>query len=73
MSDIQDLIHKTTMDCLARGRNEERERIIKLLEQMDWQIYWSVATDGTILETPTPKVLDRQKTIELIKGETKNV
>lgn len=33
MSDIQDLIHKTTMDCLERGKCEEQQRIIKLLEQ----------------------------------------
>jgi hypothetical protein len=32
MSDIQDLIHKTSMDCIERGKIVERERIIKLLE-----------------------------------------
>jgi len=32
MSDIQDLIHKTSMDCIERGKIIERERIIKLLE-----------------------------------------
>lgn len=32
MSDLQDLIHKTSMDCLERGKIVERERIIKLLE-----------------------------------------
>jgi len=33
MSDIQDLIHKTSMDCIERGKLIERERIIKLLEE----------------------------------------
>lgn len=32
MSDIQDLIHKTTMDCLERGRREKQERIINDLK-----------------------------------------
>jgi len=31
MSDLQDLIHKTTMDSIERGRIIEQERIIKLL------------------------------------------
>jgi hypothetical protein len=34
MSDIQDLIHKTSMDCIERGKIVERERIIKLLEEL---------------------------------------
>jgi hypothetical protein len=34
MSDIQDLIHKTSMDCIERGKIVERERIIKLLEEV---------------------------------------
>jgi hypothetical protein len=33
MSDLQDLIHKTSIDCLEKGKRMERERIIKLLEQ----------------------------------------
>jgi hypothetical protein len=36
MSDIQDLIHKTTMDSIERGKVIERERIIKLLESDYW-------------------------------------
>lgn len=31
MSDIQELIHKTSMDCIEKGQRMERERIIKLL------------------------------------------
>lgn len=42
MSDIQDLIHKTTMDCLERGRREEQERIIKLLEERKCGCYCEV-------------------------------
>lgn len=57
MSDIQDLIHKTSMDCLERGKIVERERIIKLLEEEcagDW-----------------PKVVEMSlaNLIALIKGE----
>lgn len=33
MSDIQDLIHKTSIDCIEKGQRMERERIIKLLEE----------------------------------------
>ena len=33
MSDLQDLIHKTSMDCLSKGKQQEQERIIKLLEE----------------------------------------
>ena len=33
MSDIQDLIHKTSIDCIKQGERQERERIIKLLEE----------------------------------------
>ena len=32
MSDIQELIHKTSMDCIDKGQRMERERIIKLLQ-----------------------------------------
>jgi hypothetical protein len=33
MSDLQDLIHKTSMDCIEKGQAMERERIIELLEE----------------------------------------
>jgi hypothetical protein len=33
MSDIQDLISKTTMDSIERGKILERERIIKIVEK----------------------------------------
>lgn len=32
MSDIQDLIHKTTMDSIEKGQAIERERMIKAIE-----------------------------------------
>ena len=32
MSDIQELIHKTSMDCIEKGQRMERERILKMLE-----------------------------------------
>jgi hypothetical protein len=34
MSDIQDLIHKTSMDCIERGKLIERETVIKLVEEL---------------------------------------
>ena len=33
MSDIQELIHKTTMDCLNRGKYQEQDRIVKIIEE----------------------------------------
>jgi hypothetical protein len=60
MSDLQDLIHKTTMECLERGRREERERIIKLLLPI------SEDCDNGVCNC-----LSAQSTIALIKGETK--
>lgn len=51
-------------------RNQENERIIKLLEEMPWQIYQSVALDGKILESVSmPKVLNRDDVLALIKGD----
>ena len=32
MSDLQDLIHKTSIDCIEKGQRMEQERIIKLLK-----------------------------------------
>jgi hypothetical protein len=34
MSDIQDLIHKITMDSIERGKVVERERIIKEIQEI---------------------------------------
>ena len=54
------------------GVIEERERIIKLLEEMPWQIYQAVALDGKILESVSmPKVFNRDDVLALIKGENK--
>lgn len=33
MSDIQDLIHKTSIDCIKQGERQATERIIKLVER----------------------------------------
>lgn len=43
MSDIQELIHKTTMDCLNRGKRQEQDRIIKIIEEAR-----SVYKEGTV-------------------------
>jgi hypothetical protein len=60
MSDIQDLIHKTSMDCIERGKILERERIIKLLQP--------IAEDCD--NNDVCHCLSAQATIDLIKGET---
>jgi hypothetical protein len=66
MSDIQDLIHKTSMDCIERGKVVERERIVKLLEK---KLFHTVYNDGEY-----PAVVNQQHfggdVIQLIKGET---
>lgn len=57
---------------LIDGRDKERERIIKLLEEMPWQIYVAVSIDGKPIESvKTPKTLLREDAIALIKGENK--
>ena len=57
MSDLQDLIHKTSMDCLERGKIIERERIIKEIE--------------LVIDTCDSSYLaGLYKAIQLIKGET---
>lgn len=43
MSDIQELIHKTTMDCLNRGRHQEQQRIIDIIEEAR-----SIYVEGTV-------------------------
>jgi hypothetical protein len=34
MSDIQELIHKTSMDCMNKGKTDERKAIVKHLDQL---------------------------------------
>ena len=51
-------------------RNQENERIIKLLQEMPWQIYSGVGIDGKPIESVwTPKVLIREDVIALINGD----
>jgi hypothetical protein len=69
MSDIQEMIHTQTMNSYEKGQQEERKRINKLIETMPWNVYWSVASDGSIVERPTAKVIDRQEALRLINGE----
>ena len=64
MSDIQELIHKTSMDCIEKGKRMERERIIKLLEER----YLKFDADGKTLKTKNNE--DLLYVFELIKGET---
>ena len=60
-----------SLDSIIEGAVEwERSRIIKLLEEMPWQIYSGVGIDGKPIESVwTPKVLIREDVIALIKGE----
>jgi hypothetical protein len=60
MSDIQDLIHKITMDSMERGKVVERERIIKLLEAE--QLH-----DPDVTECHCGSW---REAVEIIKGET---
>lgn len=54
------------------GRSERELEIIKLLEEMPWQIYIAVSTEGAPLERiKTLKTLVRDDAIALIKGENK--
>jgi hypothetical protein len=64
MSDIQDLIHKTTMDSIERGKITERERIIKLLEPLGCEANGIEHDCQNGLGYTTAKDL-----IELIKGK----
>jgi len=64
MSDIQDLIHKTTMDSIERGKVVERERIIKLLENKmfeDKRLWSKEFANGAKWAV--------KETVELIKGK----
>ena len=52
------------------GVTAERERIIKLLEEMPMMIYYAVAHNGRILDKPcSPVVIEREAAIALIEGE----
>lgn len=55
MSDLQDLIHTTSMKCLERGKLTEQERIIELL--------------GTII-VDSEGHLNYLEAVALIKGES---
>ena len=44
MSDIQELIHKTSMDCIAKGQAMEQERILKLLAEQTVEV--GICCDG---------------------------
>lgn len=61
MSDLSDLVHQATLDTIERVRREERERIIKLLEEM----IDNYGNLGWTVEQAAIKIA-----IELIKGET---
>jgi hypothetical protein len=65
MSDIQDLIHKITMDSIDKGRSMERERIIKSLEDAVFETNEVISkefSDGALWAI--------KETAALIKGET---
>lgn len=63
MSDIQDLIYKTTMDCLERGAEQEQERIIKLLDDLAFHI-------NSVEHNPA-EAEGAYRALALIKEETK--
>jgi len=56
----------------SQGVKDTEERIIKLLEEMPWQVYSAVAIDGNPIESVvTPKVLIREDAIAIIKGDNR--
>jgi hypothetical protein len=59
MSDLQELIHKTSMDCIERGKLLERERIIKLLN-----------ATAEECDNGNCNCLSARSTIELIEAKT---
>ena len=64
MSDLSDLVHQATLDTIERVRREERERIIKLLEER-------TNDSGSVLDETGNSIADLSDLIALIKGETK--
>ena len=63
MSDLPNLVHQATLDTIERVRLEERERIIKLLEER-------TNDSGSVLDETGNSIADLSDLIELIKGET---
>lgn len=70
MSDIQELIHKTSMDCIDKGKRLEQERIIKLLEDtIRKSIQELNVVDGNWYPAALKMRNDLANFIALIKGE----
>lgn len=68
MSDIQDLIHKTSIDCIEKGRRMEQERIIKLLD--GYEIWPSHEHEATMMGSKFDAfIAGFTYAIALIKGE----
>jgi hypothetical protein len=67
MSDLPDLVHKATLDTIERVKREERERIIKLLDERITNLRKCLGSDCDCRNQA--KIIDYA--IELIKGETK--
>lgn len=72
MSDIQDLIHKTSIDCIEKGQAMEQERIIKLLEDERRKCEQAglFANGLDLREQLQTLFIGLESAIELIKGET---
>jgi len=68
MSDIQELIHKTSMDCIEKGQAMERERIIKLL--LEHQPEVGVDSGFVYCSCGISEIWYTEHLIELIKGKT---
>ncbi len=69
MSDLQDLIYKTSMDCLAKGKQQEQERIIKMLEEKAAVLENIQAGHGYGSELNSIRTKTISSVIALIKGE----
>ena len=72
--EIQKLLDASLTKWMSKayesGKQDERERIIKLLED-DAVTYNLIALDGKILEHTAPLAAPLDKVIALIKGENK--
>lgn len=74
MSSYENENHYEQSIAYIKGQVAERERIIKLLEEMDIEIHYTTWFDaqGNIMNRlASPETLNREKVFALIKGENK--
>jgi len=70
MSDLPDQVHQATIDTIERVRLQERERIIKLLENKNAALQDIETGHNAGSEINSIRTKTISSIIELIKGET---